>query len=150
MGGYLTKGFGQAKTPQFAGSGLYRSFTMKKRFFGIMGIPAVLLVIGMALSGCASTGSGASGKGEVETEMSQTLKNAAVDLVSATGVGQISVDTFTNQFERKFPGLKFSKTSAAQLEFTYEGKEYRMKNSTMPMMFGLSPIMGIKSCAELQ
>jgi hypothetical protein len=142
-------GRGYAVAPPFVQGGWQRSFTMKRNLFIIAGTLAMLLAFGLVLGGCASTGSGKSGKAEVETETSKMLENAAIDMMASASMGMMTVDQFTQQFERKFPGLKFTKASRKEQKFTYEGKEYLMKTKPFGNIGG-THIANVTSCVELQ
>jgi hypothetical protein len=112
--------------------------------------------VALVLAGCGTLFNAIGGETEVETETSQSFKNAAVDLVLTKEEG-ILPDTFTMAFERKFPGLKFNSEFrnhgfySTDILFSHEGKNYRMADTSTAKGDGsIDTITKIDSCVERQ
>ncbi|MDR1803363.1 MAG: hypothetical protein LBQ94_07120 [Treponema sp.] len=125
---------------------------MKKNFFGL-GRILLILVFALAFSGCATLFDKMFGITEVETETSQMIKNAATDLLLSQN-GRIMVATLRSGLERQFSGLVVNGGSSGDYtDFTYQGKQYRLKYTMDPEDRNVASITGrhliaIMSCME--
>jgi hypothetical protein len=96
----------------------------KKIYKGLFIIVLVAVMVG-GLASCISVSQ------VQETEISKTLLTPANEILAAEEDGML-VEQFQSVFEEKFPGLKFGEqlgslgTDNVNLDFVYEGKNYRL------------------------
>ncbi|MDR0551766.1 MAG: hypothetical protein LBG72_07080 [Spirochaetaceae bacterium] len=86
--------------------------------------------------------------GGSETEQSDEFASHAMEILSSSNNGTL-IRNFTYLFKKKCPGVKVTWYNYCAIDFTFEGRRYRLNMDFMTGADNYYRYMGVRSCKDI-